>query len=212
MCIFHFNCQVPVLIFGYPPPYDHTIPSGGDVGIPAKRKGLNPEGPPYGFVAKIAYAGGVNSALLGFAFNWAHAAGRFIWKAIKGKNVGLPWLVTTAYYLSTPTALCVCLFQHPVNTDGASSYHRSTLDHPVDTTASGGIISTPRDMAKWFRALTRTPEVLGLDNATLRTIFTTGIPVPGNRLGLLYAQGILVQPDPQQPLGTRRIFYNGNRE
>ena len=40
----------------------------------------------------------------------------------------------------------------------------------------------------------------------------TGTPLPRNPFGLFFAQGVITQPDSAQPLGTRRLYYNGNSE
>lgn len=91
----------------------------------------------------------------------------------------------------------------------------SNLDFTIGN-AAGAMLSTPQDMAQWFRVLVTQPDQLGLSKEILRSLFGLTTVVPrvqtiGN-VTWLYAQGILVVPDPDHPrgLGVSHLYYVGS--
>jgi hypothetical protein len=90
--------------------------------------------------------------------------------------------------------------------------------------AAGAIVSTPQDMAKWFRALLVEPDHLGLGNDLLREFLTLSTEVPGMpsftvssegrvvNATLTFAQGLVVLKNLQHPrgLGVSNVYYLGS--
>lgn len=91
--------------------------------------------------------------------------------------------------------------------------------------AAGAIVSTPQDMAKWFRALLVDPGHLGLGKELLKEFLTLSTDVPGMpRLNVLagngstvnttlvFAQGLVVLKDPDNArgLGVSNVYYLGS--
>lgn len=90
--------------------------------------------------------------------------------------------------------------------------------------AAGAIVSTPQDMAKWFRALLVEPGHLGLGKDLLREFLTLSTEVPGMpsftvssegrtvNATLTFAQGLVVLKDPGHPrgLGVSNVYYLGS--
>lgn len=91
--------------------------------------------------------------------------------------------------------------------------------------AAGAIVSTPQDMAKWFRALLVRPDHLGLGKDLLKEFLTLSTDVPGMpRLNvsasngsivdttLVFAQGLVVLKDPDHArgLGVSNVYYLGS--
>lgn len=90
--------------------------------------------------------------------------------------------------------------------------------------AAGSMVSTPQDMAKWFRALLVQSDHLGLGKELLREFLTLSTTVPGvpswnvssegrsMNATLAFAQGLLVVKDPQHPrgLGVSNVYYLGS--
>jgi hypothetical protein len=90
--------------------------------------------------------------------------------------------------------------------------------------AAGAIVSTPQDMAKWFRALLVEPDHLGLGKDLLREFLTLSTEVPGMpsftvssegrivNATLTFAQGLVVLKDLQHPrgLGVSNVYYLGS--
>jgi hypothetical protein len=91
--------------------------------------------------------------------------------------------------------------------------------------AAGSLVSTPQDMARWFRALLVEPQHLGLGVDLLREFLALSTTIPGVpwlnvssdgrrtvKATLSFAQGLLVMKDPQHSrgLGVSNVYYLGS--
>jgi hypothetical protein len=90
--------------------------------------------------------------------------------------------------------------------------------------AAGAIVSTPQDMAKWFRALLVEADHLGLGKELLREFLTLSTDVPGMpwlnvssngsvlNTTLVFAQGLVVLKDSghARGLGVSNVYYLGS--
>lgn len=82
--------------------------------------------------------------------------------------------------------------------------------------AAGAMVSTPQDMAKWFRVLVTQPEQLGLSKEILKSMLQLTTVVPGvqtiGNVTWLFAQGVIVVPDATHPrgLGVSHLYYVGS--
>jgi hypothetical protein len=90
--------------------------------------------------------------------------------------------------------------------------------------AAGAIVSTPQDMAKWFRALLADPDHAGLGKDLIKEFLTLATDVPGMpvmnvsvngrtaQATLAFAQGLVVMKSPDHPrgLGVSSVYYLGS--
>jgi len=119
--------------------------------------------------------------------------------------------------------------QQSVSVGMAAKYPGATGSDWTLANAAGAIVSSPQDMAKWFRALLVDPAHLGLGKELLREMLTLSTDQPGvpmmvvsdsrsssgnasRNATLAFAQGLLVMKDPQHPrgLGVSNVYYLGS--
>lgn len=113
--------------------------------------------------------------------------------------------VTSPQLPITQLWLCIAYISHSVTflTSQPDEYLWLTLH------AGGPLVTTFRDMGHWMTVLSRSPQLLGLNQSIVRDLFTVGGP---NR-GLLFGQGIITYPfgdSVNLPLGTPWAYYVGN--